>query len=129
VRTETRLFLAPVADAVANHAHWVPVAGFEDEITDASIDADTIYLLANKGHRAGAFSRPLSPPRRWRARPKWLRKASWSSRDWQRAKDGLYLDMLDGGISRLRRLTRDDRVAEIALPFAGNPARTGVQRD
>src|SRR6202162_1772891 len=63
VRTETRLFLAPVADAVANHAHWVPVAGFEDEITDASIDADKIYLLANKGHPRGRILKtPFLPP-------------------------------------------------------------------
>src|SRR2546429_6296407 len=34
VRTALRVFIAPVADAAANKARWVAVAGFEDEITD-----------------------------------------------------------------------------------------------
>src|SRR5215472_3820547 len=53
VRSESRVLLAPVADAVANRAHWVPVAEFEDEVTDAVIDGETLYLLANKGHPRG----------------------------------------------------------------------------
>src|SRR5947208_725317 len=53
VREETRVFIAPVADAAANRAQWTAVAGFEDEITDTAIDGDTLYLLANKGHPRG----------------------------------------------------------------------------
>ena len=34
-----------------------------------------------------------------------------------RARDGIYLRIMDGGISRLRKLRKDGRVAEIALPF------------
>ena len=51
----------------------------------------------------------------------------------QRATDGLYLVLLDGGISRLRRLGRDGQVAEITLPFEGalqgvacNPTEDGA---
>src|SRR4029077_3152227 len=53
VRTEFRVFIAPVADAAANKARWIPVAGFEDEITDVQIDSGTLWLLANKGHPSG----------------------------------------------------------------------------
>ena len=53
VRSEFRVFVAPVADAVANRARWVPVAEFDDEVTNATIDGDTLYLLANKGHPRG----------------------------------------------------------------------------
>ena len=119
VRTETRLFLAPVADAVTNHAHWVPVAAFEDEITDASIDADTIYLLANKGHPRGRILKTSVTAAAVASATEVVAEGELVIEGLQRAKDGLYLDMLDGGISRLRRLTRDDRVAEIALPFEG----------
>jgi len=119
VRTETRLFLAPVADAAANHAHWVPVAGFEDEITDAAIDGDTIYLLANKGHPRGRILRTSVTAPAVASATEVVAEGAVVIEGLQRARDGLYLDMIDGGISRLRRLTRDDRVAEIALPFAG----------
>jgi prolyl oligopeptidase len=36
-----------------------------------------------------------------------------------RARDGIYLRMMDGGVSRLRRLGRDGKVSEVALPFDG----------
>src|SRR6266446_7461340 len=53
VRTEFRVFIAPVADAAANKARWVAVAGFEDEITDVAIDSGVLWLLANKDHPRG----------------------------------------------------------------------------
>src|SRR5213592_2619971 len=53
VREETRIFIAPLAEAAANRAQWTAVAGFEDEITDTAIDGDTLYLLANRGHPRG----------------------------------------------------------------------------
>ena len=37
----------------------------------------------------------------------------------KRAKDGLYLKMMDGGIRRLRRVDWDGQIADIALPFDG----------
>src|ERR1700730_10135146 len=119
VRTETRLFLAPVADAAANRAQWVPVAGFEDEITDAAIDGDTIYLLANKGHPRGRILRTSVTAPAVASATEVVAEGAVVIEGLQRARDGLYLGRIDGGISRLRRLTRDDRVAEIALPFAG----------
>ena len=36
-----------------------------------------------------------------------------------RARDGIYLRIMDGGINRLRRLGHDGKVADIALPFDG----------
>ncbi len=36
-----------------------------------------------------------------------------------RAKDGLYLKIMDGGINRLQRMRWDGSVEEIALPFDG----------
>ena len=36
-----------------------------------------------------------------------------------RARDGIYLKIMDGGISRLQRLGRDGKVTDIALPFDG----------
>jgi len=57
VRRETRLLIAPVADAAANRARWVAVAEFDDEVTDAAIDGETLYLLANKGYPRGRILR------------------------------------------------------------------------
>ena len=105
--------------AVAGPAHWTPVAGFEDEVTGVDIDGDDLYLLANKGTPRGRLLKTSA------AAPS-LTKASvvvpqgpLVIEDIDRAKDGLYLKIMDGGISRLRRLGRDGRVVDIALPFDG----------
>ena len=57
VRSEMRILIAPLADVLANKAHWVAVADFEDEVTDAQIDGEALYLLANKGHPRGRVLR------------------------------------------------------------------------
>jgi len=119
VRTEFRVFIAPVADAVANRARWVPVAGFEDEITDVAIDGDSLWLLANQGHPRGRILKAqLGSPAVSRA-TEVVPEGKVVIESLQRAKDGLYLNMMDGGISGLRRLDHAGRVSEIALPFDG----------
>ena len=119
VRTEFRVFIAPVADAVANRARWVPVAGFEDEVTDVEIDAGTLWLLANRGHPRGRIlSARVSSPAVAGA-TEVVPEDKVVIESLQRAKDGLYLNMMDGGVSGLRRLDRAGRVTEIRLPFDG----------
>jgi len=119
VRTEFRVLIAPVAEAVANRARWVPVADFSDEITDVDIDGGTLWLLANRGHPRGRILRtPVSSPTVANA-SEVVAESKVVIQGLQRAKDGLYLNMMDGGISGLRRLDRSGRVSEVALPFDG----------
>ena len=42
VRSEYRVLIAPLADVLAGHAQWQPVAGFEDEVTDVAIDGGAL---------------------------------------------------------------------------------------
>src|SRR6185312_10101754 len=53
VRPEARMFIAPLAETLAGRAHWTPVCGFEDEVTDAIIDGDDLYLLVNRNAPRG----------------------------------------------------------------------------
>jgi prolyl oligopeptidase len=133
VRSEVRIFIAPLAEVLATQAHWVPVAGFEDEITDVEIDSGMLWLLANKGHPRGRLLQaPLSAPSVANA-TEVIAESEVIIRGLERAMDGLYLDLIEGGVSRLRRLGRDGQVAEIALPFDGtlsalacNPTEEGA---
>jgi len=119
VRPEFRLFIAPVADAIAGRAIWAHIAGFEDEVTGAIIDGDDLYLLANKGTPRGRILKTsVSAPSLSNA-TEVLPQGPLVIEDFERARDGLYLKIMDGGLSRLRRLGRDGRVTEIALPFDG----------
>ncbi len=119
VRREVRLLIAPVADALANRARWQPVAEFEDEVTDVTIDGDTLYLLANRDHPRGRILQaPVSAPAVAGA-TEVLPQGQLVIEDFARARDGLYLRMTDGGIAGLKRLSRDGEAVDVALPFDG----------
>jgi prolyl oligopeptidase len=120
VRTEVRVFIAPLADVLAQRARWAPVASFEDEITAGELDGETLWLLANKGHPRGRLLRASVAAPHVDAAVEVIPESEVVIQGLQRARDGLYLQVLDGGISRLRRLGHDGRLAEVALPFEGS---------
>ncbi|HYB65844.1 MAG TPA: prolyl oligopeptidase family serine peptidase [Steroidobacteraceae bacterium] len=133
VRSESRVLIAPVSDAVANRAHWVPVAEFEDEVTDAVIDGEALYLLANKGHPRGRILKASVSAPAVAGATEVLAQGPVVIEDFARARDGLYLRLMDGGIAGLKRLGRDGKVVDIPLPFDGtltalatNPTEDGA---
>jgi prolyl oligopeptidase len=119
VRPESRVLIAPMADVIANKAHWTAVAGFEDEVTGAEIDRDGLYLLANKGAPRGRVLRTSVQSPLLSQAKELVPQSARVIESLARAKDGLYLKIMDGGISRLQRMRWDGRVEEIALPFDG----------
>jgi prolyl oligopeptidase len=133
VRPEQRLFIAPLADVLAAKAKWTPVAGFDDEITDLDIHDGKLFLLANHGTPRGRIlMTPAASPNLATA-VEVVPQGPLVIEGFTRARDGLYLRIMDGGVSRLRRLGPDGQVADIALPFDGtigaifaDPHRDGV---
>ena len=119
VRPESRYYVAPVADAVAGKAKWVEVARFEDEVTDVDLFGGDIYLLANRGTPRGRIVKTSLAAPNLATASLIVPQGPLVIEEMARAKDGLYLRIMDGGISRLRRLGADGRVGEIALPFDG----------
>ena len=129
VRPETRVLIAPLADVVANKAHWTAVAGFEDEVTGVEIDRDGLYLLANKATPRGRILRvPVQSPVLGQAK-ELVSQTARVIESLDRAQDGLYLKIMDGGISRLQRMRWDGRLDEIALPFDGTLSALETEPD
>jgi prolyl oligopeptidase len=119
VRPESRGYIAPLADVLAGRAHWVSFATFEDEVTDVQLDGEDLYLLANKGTPRGRLVKTSAAAPNLASATVVVPQGSDVIESTARARDGIYLLIMDGGISRLRRLGRDGHVAEIALPFDG----------
>jgi prolyl oligopeptidase len=115
VRSEARAFIAPLADVIAG-PRWTAFANFEDEVTDPSWTAMTSTCWSTRTRRAGAWSTSASAPSLATAATV-VPQGSDVIEGTVRARDGIYLRIMDGGISRLRKLNKDGRVAEIALPF------------
>ena len=119
VRSELRVLIAPLTDVLSGTARWQPVADFPDEVTDVDLNGDDLYLLANRGHPRGRVLRmPASRPDLASA-IEVVPESAVVLQDLARAKNGLYVRAMDGGIARLKRLGSDGQLTDISLPFDG----------
>jgi prolyl oligopeptidase len=119
VRPEARGFIAPLADAIAGRARWIPFASFEDEVTDVELDGEDLYLLINKGTPRGRLVKISAAAPNLAQAVEAVPQGPLVMQSISRARDGLYLRLMDGGIHRLQRLGHDGRLTDIALPFDG----------
>jgi prolyl oligopeptidase len=118
VRPESRAYIAPLDDVIAGRAQWTRVAGFEDEVIDFELDGDQLYLLANaRTPRGRLLKTSASSPSLITAQVV-VPQGPFVLEATSRARDGIYLRIMDGGISRLQRLSHG-RVTDIQLPFDG----------
>jgi prolyl oligopeptidase len=124
VQNEVTVYAAPAAAATGAHVPWRKIAGYSDNVLEATAIADTLYLLAHKNvprHELLALDLRAGTLRTARTV---VPQSTRVIEDASLAGDGLYLRDLDGGLSTMRRLAirRDGSAAEIGevtLPFAG----------
>lgn len=120
IRPEGRWFIAPLSDVIAGKATWVSFADFDDEVTDLELDGEDLYLLVNKGSPRGRIVKSsAAAPSLTSGTVVVQQHATHVIESTARARDGIYLKIMDGGISRLQRLSRNGKVVDIALPFDG----------
>ncbi|MEA3139929.1 MAG: prolyl oligopeptidase [Gammaproteobacteria bacterium] len=119
VRPEARGFVAPLTDVLAGKAKWISFAGFDDEVTDLELDGDDLYLLVNKGSPRGRIVKTSAGAPNIATGTIMVPQNALVIANTARAHDGIYLKIMDGGISRLQRLGHDGKVTDVALPFDG----------
>jgi prolyl oligopeptidase len=129
VRPDVRLFSAPLADVVMNRAQWTRIVDFEDEVSAADLHGEDLYLVSNKGTPRGRLLRTSISAPSLASAQEIVPQGPTVIQDIVRARDGLYLKIMDGGINRLRRVDRSARVAEVALPFEGTIGDLFASRD
>src|SRR4029450_1451011 len=118
-----RLPVPPVCAVLAGRPKWTPVADFPDEVTGFDLDADSLYLLTTQGHPRGRLLKTSAKSPDLAAATEVGPESALVLQNLARGQDGLSLRAMDGGISKLLRLGRDDKVGAIALPFDGTLAQ------
>ena len=134
VKNEKDVYVAPFEDVPTAKTPWKKVADDSEDITNFDLHGDDLFLLSHKdASRYKVLRTSLSNPD--------LAKASLVVPPSEVvivtiavAADGLYVQDLDGGIGRLRRLPYGSGPAEpVKLPFEGaiqslvaNPTQPGA---
>ena len=111
------VYVAPLADALKPGAKWRRIAGVEDQVTDAQLVGDRLYLLS---HRDAPRYKLLALDATTGDLAHAAAVVPASERVLQGvavAKDAIYLQDLDGGIGKVRRLdTASGAIADVDLP-------------
>jgi len=122
VQREIRLYAAPLASLDGGKTPWVKITDAADDVTDIAVRGDTAYLLTHKAAaRFKVLTVPLAKPDLATAQVVVPESESVVTA-LAAAKDALYVQRMNGGISELLRLeyTAGARAAMVKLPFSGD---------
>ncbi len=121
VSPNSAFYIEPVSDVGKTSSAWRKVAGTNDDVADVEVHGNDLYALTFKNalrykvvmtsalHPDLATAETIVPPS----------QAVVTGID--AASDALYVELMDGGISRLLRVPygRNPKAQEVALPFKG----------
>ena len=133
-RPEQRYCVAPQSEAVKAGATWHCIAGMDDQVHEAAIHGDTLYLVSAHGHSNGELlaldlSRPDASLKD--ARPILPLQGDDMIIDFSiddthmiaPARDALYVKVLHHGMDGVRRIDyRTGKVETVPMPFDGAAA-------
>ena len=120
VRRENPYYTAALTDVVAGHPKWRKVCGVADEVVGVAFRGDELYLLTTKGaENAKVLKTSMSAPSLATASVAVGESAVVIDKI-AAARDGLYIQDMDGGYGAFRRVGADGRTSAIAMPFEGS---------
>lgn len=129
VREEKRVYTAPLKDVLAGKAKWRQAADFADEVTDFDLHGDDLYLLSTLKHPRGRLLKTSAKAPALATASEVVAESELVLQGTVRAKDGLYIKAMDGGLGRLQRIGADGKLTNIALPFDGTLASIAADDD
>ena len=115
-----RIYSAPLAAVAAGTVHWKPVCGYEDQIVDFALRADSLYLVGTKEDPRGRI-RMTSAGEPNLAKAADIPVGEVIVEKIGAARDGLYVQTMDGGYNGLKIVDarRPGTVRDVPLPFDG----------
>jgi prolyl oligopeptidase len=119
VQNEITVFVNTIEAAAKGQGGWKKVCGPEAKVTGCTIKGDDIFLITYQdAPRYKILSVKADNPAIANAKVV-VPQSDVVVQSCVPAKDALYVQDLDGGIGRMRKVTPDGRVSSIALPMEG----------
>jgi prolyl oligopeptidase len=120
VQNEQMLFTAPVTSLANKSIPWKKIVSEDDDVVGAAVRGNDIYLLTHKNApRYKVVKTSLINPNLANATTV-IAPGEMVVTDAQAAKEALYVQVLDGGISRIKRVSyANGSVEEIPMPVQG----------
>ena len=117
VRRELSIWSAPLEGITKGLPVWTKICSQADTITGFAHSGSTLYLTSEKENPLGrVVAVDLKEPSLTSARE--VVPASRNPIEaLSVASDGLYIQIMDGGPQRLRRLSKDGRLHDLTMPF------------
>ncbi len=117
VRREVSIWSATLDGIVQGNPDWTKICAQDDKITGYAHSGSTLYLISEKENPLGrVIAIDLEAPSL--AKAKEVVPASQNPiENIDVASDGLYIQIMDGGPQRLRRLSKDGKTSDIKMPF------------
>jgi len=116
VAPEIRLFAARLKDVLAEKPGWREVARSEDQVTQAVVRGDRLYLLTFSKAPRFRVQRTEFPDASAANARVVVPEGERVIFEMDPALNGIYLFDSDGGVERLRRLDNEDRLHDVRTP-------------
>jgi prolyl oligopeptidase len=115
-------YVEPVSDLAEKNAAWQKFAAFSDDVNDVEVHGDDLYLLSFKNALRYKVLRTDARKPDLATAETIVPPSQSVVTNINPAQDGLYVQLLDGGINRLLRVTYGPhpQTEEIALPVTGS---------
>ena len=124
VQNEITMHVNSLEAAAKGEGGWKKICDPSDKVTSGTFRGDDIYLVTYKdAPRYRVMHVKAADPAFAKAREV-VPQGNTVISNVYAAKDAIYIQELDGGVGRLRRLGADDKVTPIPLPFEGTVSST-----
>ena len=120
VQRERLLYTAPIEEAVKPGARWTLICDRADNVTDAAVHGEDIYLLSHASSPRFAVLRTKLAAPSMREAQVAVPPGDGVISEMAAARDGLYVEVREGALKELKRLAWGEREARaVRLPLAG----------
>ncbi|HEX3699728.1 MAG TPA: prolyl oligopeptidase family serine peptidase [Phenylobacterium sp.] len=119
VLNEIEFHVSPLAAAAGGKPQWTPAVTFSDNVTGLAVRGPDLYLLSHQGApRFRLLKTRAAAPSLAEAKVV-IPQGRGVLKSLGAARDGVYVQALDAGLGQVLRLSGDDRVTPLRLPYPG----------